>query len=85
MSYKYKYTFHIQEGKFHPNKEKKSVEISPGVRVAKNDIGYADDILMVSMVDGPGDLVLSSKGNPPPKEMLERCIKLFKHIIKEHC
>lgn len=81
-SYKWRYT--IQSGEFNPDKEKESVEIMPGIRVSKNDVGYADELIIISTVDG-SYLILSTQGNPPSRKVLEEARDAIQHVLDEHC
>jgi hypothetical protein len=64
----------------------------PGVKVSKDDYGYTDEILVVSILkDGEGKTTsmaffdsVSCNGQPP-REMMEEIRDQIDHYLEHHC
>jgi hypothetical protein len=76
----YRIKYFIDSGDFDPDEAKEgSTEVQPGVRVSKDDMGYADELLVISYVDGSYLLMPTSF----EKKFLEENILVIQHYIDE--
>jgi hypothetical protein len=84
MNGKYAFRFLMEPWDKPPAGE--SQQVRPGIRVSKDDYGYADDLIIGSIVrnaiGAESFAIFSTLGSPPPKEVLEKFRDQINHYLE---